>query len=254
MKSILLAVVLVVLMNVVQSKVSHSFALESLIFRQESLPDDLEGMEEEKKDEMESAAQLCCYPKSFQATLNAYMPGSSVPKQARIFVDAGNNRLATIGSQQRHVLSCSCCTCTHTVIFDRIRLCTQRSIPRVSFDDLYDRCVPPTATNLGTDKMGMDRVQQQSSMTVQQWEFSVGNAHVRRLVTANGCLPLAEVVTHTSGPCQSEMINSYYFNMTSPVKDTSVFRIPSYCRRATTDEEAVGDEKPDFTPFYLRFN
>lgn len=251
MKAFLLVVTVAVLMNMVQSKVYRTFGLERLIFREEKLTDSLESKEEDEK-ETASASQTCCYPKSFQGTIHVYEPGMSVPEQAKIFVDAGNSRLATIEGPMRQVISCSCCHCVRTIIVERRKLCQQFLLVNASFDDIYDQCVPDKATNLGTVKMGKDGLQQ-SSMIVQQWGFSSGNNHLRMLVTASGCFPVAEIETRAAGPCRSELVNTYYFDMASPVKDSRVFAIPPYCRRVVEEQEARRDEKPDFRPFYRRF-
>lgn len=251
MKAFLLVVTVAVLMNIVQSKVYHTFGLERLIFREEYLTDNLESKEEDEK-ETGSSSQTCCYPKSFQSTMHLYKPGTSAPRQFKIFVDAANSRLATTDGQVRKVISCTPCFCTHTTIMVPRKLCQQLILLNVSFDDLYDRCIPQKAINLGTVKMGKDGLSQ-SSMIVQQWGFSSGNTHVRKLVTASGCFPVAEITTRTAGPCQSELVNAYYFDMASPVKDPRVFAIPPYCRRVVEEVEAGSDEKLESIPFYLRF-
>jgi hypothetical protein len=99
--------------------------------------------------------------------------------------------------------------------------------------------------------MGTD-VSQGSSMMVQQWAYSDGNTNVRRLATANGCFPVAEVMSRTSVSCQSELVDIHHFDVASPVKDQRVFAIPQYCRGAEEVEE-VGDAMPEWSSFYLRF-
>ena len=253
MKVLLSVVAGVVLLSMVQAEVGPTFGVERLLFHKESLTDNFESMDEDEK-ETESVSQGCCLPKSFQSTINYYQPGLSAPVKAQFFVDVRNRSLAFITDKQRQVVRCSGCTCTVTTIVKRLRLCQQRILTNIGFDDLYDGCVPQNAKYLGTVKMGNELKpgRQKSSMIVQQWAFSSGSANIRMLVTDRGCFPVADIATRTAGPCQAELVTKYYFNVETPVKDQTVFGIPLYCRKAT-EEEAVREEEPDLIPFYLRF-
>ena len=244
MKAFLPVVAVVVLLSIVQAKVGPTFGVERLLFRKESLTDNLESMDEDEK-ETGSVSQPCCFPKSFQSTLNYYEPGLSAPDEEEIFVDAATSRVAITWDKKRRVWSCTDCSCTVTTIVEHLRHCEQEILPNTDFDDVYDECVPQNAKNLGTVRMGNDG-SKKSSMLVQQWAFSTGSENVSLLVTAKGCFPVAYIETRTSGSCQSQLMTKYYFDVESPVKDQRVFDIPLYCRTANK-EEAVRDEDPDLT-------
>ncbi|CAH1776362.1 unnamed protein product [Owenia fusiformis] len=152
-----------------------------------------------------------------------------ITQDGHIWFDAPHNRVALKIMQEDYD------TKTQTTILPAQKKCTTKPTATVKIHQCLNETNPTfvKALNLG------------GSLDAYMWKSKVDNdqqhLEVTLTISQDSCLPIANVYSGTVEskgeqiPIQGSML---YFDITPGLKDTGIFKIPSYC----TESSSIGNE------------
>ncbi|XP_070532956.1 ependymin-related protein 1-like [Ptychodera flava] len=201
-------------------------------------------------------APKCCPPDTWEGVMGTnggYLESSGetgpISEEALVHHDRNRSIQVTVYNEGRvdeyRVIRDYIANEEYTVVNETS--CTRSYLPG-TFEDGY--CVPAYARHNGVHVYGINGLY----TNVYTYELSYGDVDIKQsvIVTSDDCVPLAAVYTETN-PSKSQFRSIGFYNLTTEIKDPSVFDIPAMCLAAeAVSTMAASDTGPKLFDWVMR--